>query len=133
MCNCGNSKNQTPDEVADFLASNASTLQRRDGEVMGFALFLVPAPERGILEWSKTLVTDISASEASKRAQHCAAYQWVPYGYTTTHPQRGDSVTFASAVEAQDIKDWICNNLLRCRPGGCGLGCFCPGVAEWCL
>jgi hypothetical protein len=55
-------------------ASMAIAAERID--TVGIATFVVPAPEIGVLEEKVVIVTNISFSEASKRARDLVAFQW---------------------------------------------------------
>lgn len=67
-CNCA--KNQTDEKhlkgIKDFT------------KAMGTGLFLVPAPEIGIMENRVVLVEGLSYSECVKRGAGCQAFKWVP-------------------------------------------------------
>jgi hypothetical protein len=74
MCNCNSKKNQTPKEAFSILEKS------KDLELPGIGLFLIPAPEKGIYEFKKIIVPDISLSETAKRGLNCEAFKFIPYG-----------------------------------------------------
>jgi hypothetical protein len=66
-CSCD--LNQTPKESHDALRANAKTL--------GTGIFLIPAPDKGILEYGGVIVPGISYIECVKRGQNCAGFKWI--------------------------------------------------------
>lgn len=71
-CSCGK-KNQTPKDV--FTHFTQKTIQK---DSLGTGLFLVPAPQIGILEVEVVIVQDLTYSECMKRGNMCVAYKWIP-------------------------------------------------------
>ncbi len=85
-CEC--QKNQThPDVLKEMIAKGENPRT-----ALGFGLFLVPAPELGILEWKTVIVEDISYCECARRAENCQAFLWINKGlivkYTDKDGQR---------------------------------------------
>lgn len=114
-CNCD--KNQTPDQVFDAL--KASKTAYRSAAVTGIGIFVVPAPEKGILEWKVVEVSGLSYEECMKRGANCESFQWLPLGLTVQ--ASGKSVTINSVVDLAPLRD-LCDD--SCR-GGCPMGCVC--------
>jgi hypothetical protein len=114
---CNGSKNQTPDVVFDGLKSAGVSF--RDGSIVGIGVFVVPAPERGILEYRVVHVEGLSYDETMKRGSHCEAFQWIPQGVTFEAEGRSFSIEKTSDLEALAS---FCND--SCR-GGCPMGCVC--------
>lgn len=115
MCNCNKSdKNQTTKDVFDFLDKNGNQSS------IGIGLFLIPAPEMGILEYKIVAVDGLSYIETAKRGQMCEAFQFVPTGISVyTNGDRTSSVTIQ---RIDDLKNVKCAE--HCA-GGCGTGCVC--------
>jgi hypothetical protein len=122
---CGCNKNQTP--VSVFESMIAAGANFRSDEVKGIGLFVVPAPERGILEYRSVAVEGISYSECMKRGNNCEAFQWLPLGVKITHEQKSFTVNSLQDLEAMQSFD--CND--SCR-GGCPMGCTCFNNDVWC-
>lgn len=66
---CGCQHNQTHGLCLEALKKNAKQ--------KGTGLFVVPAPENGILECRVVRVKNISYQECVKRGVNCLAFQWV--------------------------------------------------------
>jgi len=100
--------NQTPKESFDALAKSRSQT--------GTAIFLVPAPEKGVEEYKAVLVPNLTYKEALKRATTCQAVKWI-----------ADSVmTHDQLVEERKAK--ACSNYNCGRNwDGCPQHCICPG------
>ena len=78
-CNC--KKNQTHPDVIKHVIDKKLDVSRTEG----FGIFLVPAPEKGILEVKTVVVENVSFRECVKRGANCIAHQWVPRGFEWTH------------------------------------------------
>ena len=112
MSCCG--RNQTSEK-------SASLLQAGDIKILGCGVFLVPAPELGILEFKKIIVENLTAEETIKRGNNCQAYKWF-------HPSDMTPSQLQSAALVP------CSGLC---PGGTGNLCsghlcFCDGTSNWC-
>ncbi len=70
-CSCN--LNQTPKESYEALRANSESL--------GTGLFLIPAPDKGILEFGGVIVPHISHSECAKRGETCIAFKWIADSY----------------------------------------------------
>jgi hypothetical protein len=73
-CSCGNS-NQTPKESIEAL--------RSDLKGLGTGLFLVAAPEKGILEYQVVMVSDLPYEECVKRGSNCFGFKWIAHSFKT--------------------------------------------------
>ena len=116
-CSCN--KNQTPDSV--FTALSKAGLKISSADVLGIGLFVVPAPENGILEWKSVLVEDLTYDECMKRGENCEAFQWIPKGLATE--VKGKEFTIQCTADVDQLLSY-CND--SCR-GGCPMGCVCFG------
>lgn len=120
MCNC-NSKDQTKKEVFDYIESlKLNILAVKDAPV-GFGLFLVPAPELGVLETKTISVDDLTYKDTVKRGHLCLAFQWVPAGITAK-ARDGAEIKIEKPQDLLHILDCTSS---RCSPSGCPMGCFC--------
>ena len=122
---CGCNKNQTPETVFEAIATSGHKL--RSEETLGLGLFIVPAPENGILEYREVLVDKLTYNECLKRGSHCEAFQWIPYGVSIT--DHGETFTIGSLKEFNEVRPLYCND--SCR-GGCPMGCTCFGNDTHC-
>lgn len=66
------SKNQTPDEALKMLQG------KELNSVKGTGIFLIPDPEKGVLEWRRVNVAGLTYQDAIKRGENCKALKWVP-------------------------------------------------------
>jgi hypothetical protein len=64
-------QNQTPPNSLTILSEKGLLLT-------GTGLFLVPAPEKGILEYKVILVPNLNYHESVKRGSTCHAFKWIP-------------------------------------------------------
>lgn len=108
MSCCG--KNQTTQKSAELLS-------KEEKKVLGTGVFLVPAPEKGILEYRLVLVKDLSPEEAVKRGNHCTAFRWV----------HSDEMSFAELSTSRDCFGF-CPAGRPCTDPRC----FCEGSSNWC-
>lgn len=115
MCNC--KKNQTHENVFDFLKTENINLFK--SKHLGIGIFLIPAPELGILEYKTVNVTDLSYRETVKRGENCKAFQWIPFGIEVKGTNKSYAIKSLKDFESIDIR---CND--SCR-GGCPFGCMC--------
>jgi hypothetical protein len=97
-------KNQTPKEVTDRISADRSIASS-----LGSCVFLVSAPEKGIRQYRKTAVGQLSYDDCARRGEDAVAFKWYP-----------DSVMTLQQVEQQ-------------LTGGCGGPCegfppICPGI-----
>lgn len=104
-CNCG-SKDRTPDDVAQHLLSMYANNMTAAKDAVGSGIFLIPDPERGILEERVVMVDNITYMETAKRGANCVAFKWIPYSLYS--------------------KDEIIQKRLSCSDHGCASGC--PGL-----
>jgi len=121
-CNCN--KNTTSDKV--FAALKAAGTNFRSASVTGIGLFVVAAPEKGVLEWKVVEVDGLSYDECMKRGANCESFQWVPKGLSTQIA--GKSVTINSVADLAQLRGY-CDD--SCR-GGCPMGCVCFNNDVWC-
>lgn len=117
MCNC--SKNQTGEEIFEYLEEKGLVSKVGKNEHPGIGMFKVPAPELGILEYKTVYVEDLSYKECSKRGKSCVAFKWIPKGYTTEY--KGKKYTFNNT---QDILTFPCEGD-SCLRGSCPQPCWC--------
>jgi len=82
-------RNQTEDVVVSFLQYHRDN-QTRDGEpILGVGLFLIPAPDIGIMDEKVVIVEKITYDDTVKRGQNTIAFKWFPYVVAST---RGESI-----------------------------------------
>lgn len=79
-CNC-QSVDQMPAEVEEYLAGLDDSQRSLEANTTGTGMFLVPAPEIGILEERVVLVPELSYEECAKRGTNCEAFKWIPNGF----------------------------------------------------
>lgn len=116
MCDCA--KNQTHDEVFAWIKDKQLKTRSEPDADLGFGLFLVPAPAKGILEYETVIVPDLTYRETVKRGDNCVAFQWIPKGMVP-------STTKAMINTVADLEAMRLNCNDSCR-GGCPMnGCFC--------
>lgn len=122
MSECGCKHNQTHDNVFQFLKASKryDTAFTRDSEIRGFGLFVIPAPDLGILETRTLVVPDINYTECTKRAANCKAFQWIPSGMQVK--EGGKDFVLSSS---DDLRAYL--EVLACDDckGGCKMGCNC--------
>lgn len=77
---CENGKNQTSEDVFKFFERKLSNKYTRTQmeTILGTGVYLVPDPERGILEHKRVYAKQISYHEAVKRGANCVAFKFVP-------------------------------------------------------
>ena len=122
MCNCSSgSKDQTKAAVFDYLESKGFNALGNN-EIKGFGLFLIPAPEIGILETRTVTVDGLTYKETVKRGSNCLAFQWIPSGISHTLSS-GKALAIQSPQDI-DLVALDCTSS-RCKPSGCPMGCFC--------
>jgi hypothetical protein len=116
-CKCG-SKNRTPDNVFKFVKKRGEKIHSENN--LGIGLFVVPAPEYGILEYKIVPVAGISYKECLKRGSICESYQWVPKGYVID--------TVEGPMELHTVEDIKKIKILDCSSNpcpSCPMGCTC--------
>jgi hypothetical protein len=123
MCEC--KQNQTHDEVFSFMKEkNLSPFKSNN---LGIGMFMIPAPEAGIMEYRILNVPDLSYRETVKRGDNCTAFQWIPYGITMKGKNKSLTITSLNDFASLEIN---CDD--ECR-GGCPMnGCFCYSGEVWC-
>jgi hypothetical protein len=91
---CGCKKNQTHPEVLAAAGRNGVDAL----SIPGFGVFVIPAPEKGILEYKVVVVEDLTYLECVKRGANCPAFKWVNRGFewTTTGPGQAVHVVLDS-------------------------------------
>lgn len=123
MCDC--KKNQTHEEVFTFMKSREMNPFKSDDP--GIGMFMIPAPEIGILEYRIINVADVSYRETVKRGENCKAFQWLPYGINLSGLNKTIQVNSLEDFESLELN---CNDACR---GGCPMnGCFCYQGESYC-
>lgn len=128
---CGCDKNQTHEDVHTYIEKNSLVQSMFDNSkpLLGVGLFLIPAPEVGILELKSIHVDNLSYSECVKRGQNCEAFKWIPHGMEFEH--EGKRIKIKSA---DDLKPLDCTSK-QCNSGpvkGCSNPCFCYSTDTYC-
>lgn len=106
MSDCGCGKNQTPNVVWEYIASQP---EKRDE--LGTGLFLVPDPVSGVMESVVVIASELSYVECAKRGAECLAFKWIPSGYMSEATVR---------EERQNCSSYWCNSNTYCP-----VGCLC--------
>jgi len=113
MCMDGVS-NQTDPESLEVYAKAANKLISK-----GTGLFVVPAPEKGIMEHRVVVVGDLDYKDCVKRGVDVIAFRWVP----------DELMTFDEIKAFRDTNscgDYLCQRDLSGCPRGCICACrFC--------
>jgi hypothetical protein len=123
MCDC--KKNQTHDDVFAFLKE--SKINPFKTNQSGIGMFMIPAPEIGVLEYKIINVPDLNYRETVKRGETCKAFQWLPYGIHVQGKNKSMQINNIEDFESLEID---CND--SCR-GGCPMnGCFCYQGESYC-
>lgn len=108
MCN---QKDQTSKEDLTKLEQ----CMKDNKEAKGIGVFLVPAPEQGILEYKVVIVEEeITYEECAKRGHNCAAFKWVI----------GKTVVDAKAEKNKEADCGMCRNRDTNYP-------YCTGGGSW--
>jgi hypothetical protein len=92
-------KNQTDKEVLASLVKTDS----------GTCVFLVPAPEKGLRQYSKTVREDLTFDDCATRGEDATAFKWYPL----------------SAMSIEQIRQKVA---LKCGGACSGFPAICPGV-----
>jgi hypothetical protein len=72
------SNNSQIHNQTDAKQINADIAARENNQpLLGVGLFLLPEPEKGILEFRKAIVEGITYKECILRGQYCLAFKWV--------------------------------------------------------
>lgn len=107
-CHC--QKNQT----------NAKSIEalKKKPNAIGTGLFLVPAPENGVLEYRTVAVANLDYSECVKRGHTTVAFSWIA----------------KSVLSFEEIqrKKHLCRGFCRFAGGGCPPGCICNPEGDFC-
>lgn len=119
MCNCSNQKNQTSKEIFEFIAD------KKNEETLGIGLFLIPAPEKGILEFKSIAVENITLKETAKRGINCESFKFFPYEFK--FDKEGETIVINSI---EDIDKLVCRD---CVGNGCNGYCFCSHWMSNCV
>lgn len=126
-CNCGGSKNQTHEAVFKFVKENMLNVATDKDAHLGFGLFLIPAPELGILEYKTVIVEDLAYRETCKRGNNCEAYIWIPKGYVGLVGNNEELVV--DSMEALErLRDGCSDECGHCPMNGC----FCYSGESMC-
>ncbi len=116
---CESQKNQTHPDVLKEMVTKGEDPKT----AWGFGLFLVPAPELGILEWKTVIVEDISYRECARRAENCRAFLWISKGlivkYTDRHGQRLE-VAISTKEDIVGLRQRFCVCFCASPPYQCG-------------
>lgn len=122
MSDCGCSKNQTHQNIFEALRKQGKRLAA--DKLLGFGIFLVPAPENGILEYRIVSSKEpISYRECAKRGENCKAFKWFPQDIPLEF-EEGTTVVFKDLAE---FEQWRAK--YNCEDYGCCIGCReCPPV-----
>lgn len=107
-CHCAH--DQTPEQSMEFL--------KKDRTALGTALFLVPDPEKGVMESKVVVVKDLTYEEATKRGINCEGIKWLA----------NNLISHNDIVEERKscVGEWCGPNRNWCRwPCMCGNGNFC--------
>jgi hypothetical protein len=116
-CKCG-TKNRTPDDVFEFVKKRGVKIH--DEKNLGIGLFVVPAPEYGVLEYKVVPVADISYKDCLKRGSICESYRWVPKGYSVTTSEGSREINTIDDIKK--LKQFDCSS----NPcPSCPMGCTC--------
>jgi hypothetical protein len=119
MCSCSKSKNQTSKGIFKFLG------QPDKQESLGIGLFLIPAPEIGIMEYRLVTVEGISYKETVKRGQMCEVFKFFPLGISLhTDEQKSQFITVNTP---DDLKKLYCAHGNYCDGSNCDGICVCVG------
>lgn len=118
-CSCN--KNTTVKEVFESLVDAGQST--RNPTMLGIGLFVIPAPENGILEWKVVAVDNILYRECVKRGSNCESFQWIPKGISVKLNLPGITATIINNIDdLKKLQDFCSRD--SCR-GGCIMGCFC--------
>ncbi|PKV50852.1 hypothetical protein ATE84_2919 [Aquimarina sp. MAR_2010_214] len=113
MCkNKFNGSNQTSKKVYSFIEKS------NQDQIQGIGLFLIPDPERGILEFKKVAVPNLTFEETIKRGIHCEACKFIPFGYEMTFKEKTMIVKSVDDIDLQPCNVFLCSNCPSDR-------CFC--------
>jgi hypothetical protein len=123
---CGCKHNQTNEKVFEFIEKQGlrEKAYAKKSDVLGFGMFVVPAPEIGILEHKTVVVPGLNLLECEKRAATCKVFQWIPLGIEAEAGGKMFKISSESDLKAY-LEALACDD---CR-GGCKMGCNCsrPG------
>ena len=103
-CDC--QKNQTNEESYKVLS--------KKHDAIGTGVFLVPDPEKGILEYKAVTVKSLPYSECFKRGENTTAFMWVAeelHSFEEVMKQRSMCGQFCNAAGLR------CPGLCFCGPG----------------
>lgn len=82
------------------------------GSKLGTGIFLIPAPDRGVLSFRKVLVSNLEYPETAKRAVGCPVFKWVPQ----------------HVAKYEDLTQLSCANISCISSDDClGISCLCSG------
>ena len=126
MCNCSSKiqKNQTSEEVFEFLD------QSDKKEPIGISLFIIPAPEIGIMEYKMVTVEGLTYMETVKRGQMCEAFKFFPVGINLYSDKDKTKTVIINTVD--DLQKVYCAHGQRCYGGNCIGNCVCLDYSRIC-
>ena len=126
MCNCSskNQKNQTSKEVFEFLT------QSDKKEPVGISLFIIPAPEIGIMEYKMVTVEGLTYMETVKRGQMCEVFKFFPYGINMYTDK--DKTTTINVNTLDDLRKVYCAHGQYCNGVNCYGTCACLTYSNIC-
>ena len=118
MCDCSKSiKNQTSEDVFEFLGHPDKQ------ESIGIGLFIIPAPEIGIMEYKMVTVEGLTYREVAKRGQMCEVFKFFPYGINMfTDRDKSKSITVNTT---DDLRKLYCAHGQYCNGVNCYGTCAC--------
>jgi hypothetical protein len=123
---CGGNKDQTSTEILKFVVEMVRGTRLPLSSVKGTGMFLVPAPENGILETRTVIVADLTHTDARKRGENCLAFQWVP------DDMMKHSEVSAFFAKSDDERALFCNDFCNFAGGRCPVMCWCPPTSNFC-
>lgn len=116
MC-CGGDKNRTDPIVFETIEKQGKDF--RSSDIIGAGIFVIPAPDIGILEYKIVYVDGLSYTECMKRGANCESFPWIAYGFTYSTEEH--EVKFSGIDE---IKSYSRKNCPACG-SSCPMGCVC--------
>lgn len=108
MASCTCSHDQTEDNSKKAICESPHL-----GQLKGTGLFVVPDPEKGILEVRVVLVADITYRECVNRGENCLSVKWI----ASTIMSCADIIKNRSQIE--------CRQIPSCHPDRCHGYCTC--------
>jgi len=125
MCGCGGSKDQTPEDAVAVVKAAVLNRGIHPQDVAGTGIFLVPAPEVGILEYRTVVVKNTNYDDVRKRGANCIAFKFLPHEFVAEA-----EVTAMFANERERSRR--CIDFCNFAGGRCPWGCWCPPDSNFC-